>query len=76
VRFRENKPADLVRARAAVGAWRDENPNGTPERLVAELGHQFHRDYGVVLRGVLFAIDRQRAHQVTEITDRPTDAGQ
>lgn len=27
--------------------------------MLAEIGHQFHRDYGVVLRAVLFAVDRQ-----------------
>jgi hypothetical protein len=31
------------------------------------MGHQFRRDYGVVLRAVLFAVDRHRAHQVIGI---------
>jgi hypothetical protein len=30
VRFRENNPADVARARAAVAAWRDQNPAGAP----------------------------------------------
>ena len=68
MRFREDNPADLDRARAAVAAWRDQNPVGTAEQLVAALGHQFHRDYGVVLRGVLVAVDRHRAREVTGIT--------
>jgi hypothetical protein len=65
VRFREDNPAGLARARAAVKVWRDQNPTGTGEELVAAIGHQFHRDYGVVLRAVLFAVDRHRAREVT-----------
>jgi hypothetical protein len=65
VRFRDEKPADLIQARAEVAAWRDRNPAGTGEDLVAAIGHRFHPDYGVVLRGVLFAVDRHRARQVT-----------
>ena len=67
MRFREDHPKDLNRARAAVTAWRDENPAGTPEQLIVALGGQFHRDYGVVLRGLLFAADRHRAREVTGI---------
>lgn len=65
VRFREDNPADLVRARATVAAWRDQNPAGTAEDLIADVGHQFHRDYSVVLRAVLFAVDRHRAREIT-----------
>jgi len=68
VRFREDHPADLARARTAVMAWRDQHPAGTADELVGAIGHQFHRDYGVVLRAVLFAIDRHRAREVTGIT--------
>jgi len=68
VRFRDDNPADLARARAAVAAWRDQNPAGTSNELVAAIGGQFHRDYGVVLRAVLFALDRRRAREVTGIT--------
>ena len=67
VRFREDNPADLVQARTAVTAWRDQNPAGTGDELVARPGRQFHPDYGVVLRAVLFAVDRHRARQVTGI---------
>jgi hypothetical protein len=35
--------------------------------LIAAIGHQFYRDYCVVLRAVLFAVDRHRARQVTGI---------
>jgi hypothetical protein len=73
VRFREDKLADLDRARSAVAAWRDRNPAGTAEELIAALGGQFHRDYGVVLRAVLFAADRHRARQVTGITPGPAE---
>jgi hypothetical protein len=68
VRYREDRADDLARARAAVAAWRDRNPAGTGEELIATIGHLFHRDYGVVLRAVLFAVDRHRAHQVTGIS--------
>jgi hypothetical protein len=65
VRFREDNPEDLARARTEVAAWRAGHPAGTGEELVAALGHRFHRDYAPVLRAVLFAVDRHRAHQVT-----------
>ena len=67
MRFREDNPADLARARTAVTAWRDQNPAGTSGELVAAVGRQFHPDYGVVLRAVLFAIDRYQAREVTGI---------
>ena len=68
MRFREDNPTDLARARAVVTAWRDQNPAGTAEELVAAVGRQFHQDYGVVLRAVLFAVDRHRAREVTGTT--------
>ena len=67
VRYREDTPEQLARARAAVAAWRDQNPAGTGEELVTAIGHQFHRDYGVVLRALLFADDRHRARRITGI---------
>jgi hypothetical protein len=67
VRFRDENPADLTRARAAVTAWRDQNPAGTGDELVAVGGRQFHPDYGVVLRAMLFAVDRHRSREVTGI---------
>ena len=67
MRFREDNPADLVRARTAVTTWRDQNPAGTSDELVAAVGRQFRPDYGVVLRAVLFAVDRHRAREVTGI---------
>jgi hypothetical protein len=68
VRYREDTPGGLARARAAVTARRDRNPAGTGEELLAAIGHQFHRDYGVVLRAALFAVDRHRARRVTGIS--------
>ena len=71
MRFREDSPEDLARARTAVTAWRVRNPEGTPEQLVAALGDQFHRDYSPVLRAVLFAVDRHRARGITGIPIAP-----
>ena len=71
MRFREDNPRELARARAAVAAWRDQNPAGTAGQLVAALGGQFHRDYGPVLRAVLFATDRHRARGITGIVAGP-----
>jgi hypothetical protein len=68
VRYREDTPRELARARAAVAAWRDRNPAGTGEELLAAIGHQFQHDYGVVLRAVLFAVERHRARRVTGIS--------
>ena len=68
MRYREDTPGELARARAAVAAWRGRNLAGTGEELLAAAGHQFHRDYGVMLRAVLFAVDRHRARQVTGIS--------
>jgi len=44
VRYREDTPGELARARAAVAAWRDRNPAGTGEELLAAIGHQFQHD--------------------------------
>jgi hypothetical protein len=68
VRFREDHSRELASARAAVAAWREQNPGGTTEDLVAAIGHQFHPDYGVVLRALLFAADRHQARVITGAT--------
>jgi hypothetical protein len=68
MRFRDDNPAGLARARAAVAAWRDQNPARNAEELIAVIGHLFHRDYDVALRAMLFAVDRHRARQVTCVT--------
>ena len=61
MRFREDSPEELARARAAVAAWRDHNPAGTDEQIVAAIGDQFHPDYGPGLRGALSAAGRDLA---------------
>ncbi len=71
MRFRENNPADLDRARTAVAAWREQHPAGTDDQLTAALGPQFHPGYGPVLRAVLFALDRHQACQITEVPAAP-----
>lgn len=60
MRYREDNLADLDRARVAVAEWREAHPGGTADQLVADVGPQFHRHYAVVLRGVLFSVDRGR----------------
>ena len=67
MRFREDNSEDLARARAEVAAWRVQHRSGTSEELVAAIGHRFHRDYGPVLRAVLFAVDRHNARQITDV---------
>jgi hypothetical protein len=73
VRFRDEKPGDLDRARAAVAAWRDSHPAGTADDLVAAVGPAFHPEWAAVLRGVLFATDRHRARRITGVV--PGGAG-
>jgi hypothetical protein len=75
MRFRENKPEDLARARSAVAARREQNPQGTAEQLVAGLGGRSHTDYAVVLRAMLFTTDRHSARTVTGLIADRTDAG-
>jgi len=68
VRFREDRPADLDRAHCAVAGWRERYPQGSTDQLIADLGGQFHPDYTVVLRAVLFVVDRHRAREITGVT--------
>ena len=76
MRFRGDNPADLARARSVVTAWRDQNPAGMGDELVATVGRRFHSDHSVVLRAVLFAVDRHRAREVTGIaTGLPVSRG-
>jgi hypothetical protein len=64
MRFREDKAEDLARARTEVAAWREANPRGTQDELVEAVGPKFHKDYAVVLRGILFRFDLDDAHEV------------
>jgi hypothetical protein len=68
MRFSEEKSADLERARREVRAWREANPDGTQDEMVKAVGPKFHKDYAVVLRGILFAVERNRAHEITGIS--------
>ena len=65
MRYREDRPGDLERARAAVAEWREQNPAGTGEQLIEAVGSDFHPEYGPVLRAALFAVDRDRAGSTT-----------
>ncbi len=58
MRFRDDRPGDLDRARAAVAEWREMHPRGTVDELVADVGREFRREYAVVLRGVFYTGDR------------------
>jgi hypothetical protein len=72
VRFREDKPGDLDRARAAVAHWREQNPAGTREQMLTALSPAFHPDYGPVLGAVLSVHDRDHPR---EVTAHPAAAG-
>jgi hypothetical protein len=71
MRFREDHPEDLDRARTAVAQWREQNPAGTQDQLLAALGPQFHRDYAPVLRAVLFTHDRRSPRSPQARQERP-----
>ena len=68
MRYRDDKPETLARARGAVAAWRDRNPQGTYDQLVTDLGPDFPDGYGPVLRSVLFVLERHDANRVTGVT--------
>jgi hypothetical protein len=72
MRYSEDKPEDLNRARTAVAEWRKQHPEGTGTELVAALGAQFHPDYAPVLRAVLFTVDRHRGRELTGIITEDT----
>ena len=52
--------------RAAVAQWREQNPAGTADELIAALGSQFHSEYGPVLRGTLFRYDQDHTGSPTQ----------
>lgn len=68
MRFRDDNPGDLQRARDTVREWREQHPLGSAEQVVADLGGQFHPDYGTVLRAVLFAVDSHGAKIATGVS--------
>jgi hypothetical protein len=61
MRFREDTPEEQARARTEVAAWREANPDGTVDGMLAALGPGFHKDYGPVLRAALYRADEDRA---------------
>lgn len=65
MRFREDTPALQELARATVATWRREHPAAGALEMIEALGGQFHRDYGPVLRALLFAADRHAAREIT-----------
>ena len=67
MRFRDDSPEDLERARAAVREWRAGHPQGTPAELVDDLGGQFQPGYEPVLRGVLAALELHGAKITTGV---------
>jgi len=68
VRFRDDTPQLLARARATVAAWREQHPQGTYDELIDDLGPDFPRDYEPVLRSVLFASERHGANVLDGVT--------
>ena len=68
MRYRDDKPETLERARTAVAAWREQHPDGTYEQLVYDLGPDFPDGYGPVLRSVLFSIELHQAKIATGVS--------
>jgi hypothetical protein len=64
---RQSPGADAGALRGAAGAALDSHTRPDSAELITAIGHEFHRDYGVVLRALLFVVDRHRARQVTGI---------
>ena len=67
-RWRDENAEELDRLRAAVREWREANPDGHPDEMVAALGGQFRPDWEPVLRSVLFRIDLRDTHVTTGVT--------
>lgn len=67
MRYREHSEDDVAQARAAVAEWREQNPDGSPEEMLAAVGPAFHQDYGPVLCAHLFRLDLRNAEVTTGI---------
>lgn len=65
--------ADLRdKTRQAVFAWMTANPEGSYVEMVVGLWPQFpYKNYDIVLRGILFAVDQQDSRPVTGVTGSP-----
>lgn len=68
MRFRDDDPEDLDRARRLVREWRAGHPTGTAVEMVAALASEFRPGYEPVLRGVLAALELHGAKIVTSIS--------
>ena len=65
MRFRDEKPGDMDRAREVVREWRAQHPDGAPDQLVADIGDEFHHgEWAPVLRSILQVADRHAARVV------------
>jgi hypothetical protein len=60
MRFREDTPEELNRARKAVAEWRAAHLDGTAAEMITAIGDQFHPHYAVALRGILYRVDEER----------------
>ncbi|HET9974200.1 MAG TPA: hypothetical protein VFQ68_38615 [Streptosporangiaceae bacterium] len=67
-RWRDENPEELDRLRTTVREWREANPDGHPDEMVAALAGQFRADWEPVLRATLFRTDLRDAHVTTGIT--------
>jgi hypothetical protein len=63
-----------ARARQEVTEWRDQHPGGSYDEMVAALLDDFPNDYSPALRGMLYAVDRHQAHQITGVSASPDAA--
>lgn len=68
MRFRDLKNSDLERARTAVAEWRAGHPDGSTDEMLGAVGAAFGGEgWSVILRGMLFAVDRHNAHNLTGV---------
>ena len=68
MRFHEDSPEDLARARKAAGEWREQHLQDTQAEFVTAAGVGFHKEYAPVLRAVLFAADSRDAKNTTGVS--------
>jgi hypothetical protein len=74
-RWRDENPEELDRLHKAVREWREANPDGSPDEMVAALAGQFRADWEPVLRANLFRADLTDAEVTTGITIIVDEAG-
>ena len=72
---RRDTPNEQDRARDAVAGWRAANPDGTAGQMLTEIGGDFHRDYGPLLRGTWHLLeDREEQDRTNAGTAAGTEA--